>query len=348
MPVIATKTLKNFTAQIFRAYGLPERTAEVVADSLVLSNLKGHDSHGVIRIIDYTSWLPKGWFNLDAEMTVVRDEGMILMIDGDFGFGQVIGRQATQLAIDKTQREGACIMTIRRSGHLGRIGEYMEMSSDAGLLAFAFTNTHGGCVLAAPYGGREPRLSANPVAAAAPQTQGEVPIIMDMATCSIAEGKIKVARAAGKSLPPGCIINSEGRPSTDPEDYYSDPPGALLPMAGHKGFALALVADIFAGALSGAGCSSGNTDRVANALFMILVDPDRFCGRDFYLEQVNNLANWVKSSKLMEGFDEILLPGDPEATTHQKRREDGIPIDDVLWQKIREIASAKDLAIPQS
>lgn len=347
MPVIVAKTLKNFTAQIFRAYGLPKQTAEVVADSLVLSNLKGHDSHGVIRIIDYTSWLPKGWFNLDAKMTVIRDEGVILMIDGDFGFGQVIGRQATQLAIDKTQREGVCIMTIRQSAHLGRIGEYMEMSSDAGLLAFAFTNTHGGGVLAAPYGGRESRLSANPVAASAPQTQGEVPIIMDMATCAIAEGKIKVARAAGQSLPKGCLVNGEGRPSTDPEDYYRDPPGALLPMAGHKGFALALVADIFAGALSGAGCSSDGVDRIANSLFMILVDPECFCGRDFYLQQVNNLTNWVKSSKLMEGFDEILLPGDPEATTHQKRSEDGIPIDDFTWEKIRAIASAKNLAIPQ-
>ena len=342
MPRIKSDVLKDFTARIFRAYGLRHDVADIVADSLVLGNLKGHDSHGVIRVMEYVDWLAKGWLNADAEMKVVRDDGVILMIDGDFGFGQVIGRQATRLAIDKVRQEGVCVMTIRRSGHLGRVGEFMEMAGDAGLLAFGFTNTHGGGVLAAPYGGRERRLSANPILGAAPRADGD-PIVMDMATCSTAEGKVKVARAAGKQIPEGYFVNSDGHPSTDPEDYYSDPPGALLPMAGHKGFALALMCDIFAGAVSGGECSTEGIARIANTLFAVFIDPERFCGRDYYFEQVEQLVRWVKSSELMEGFDRIMVPGEPEAIAEQARSAEGIHIEDSTWQKITSVAASKGI-----
>src|ERR1051325_9382533 len=160
--------LTAFVRDIFCAYGVPESKAEVVARSLVLGNLKGHDSHGVIRVIEYIAWMEKGWIVTDTEWEVLRETDSLLLVDGHFGFGQVIGREATAQAIEKAKRSGVCILSLRRSGHLGRIGEWAEVAAEAGLLCFSFTNTHGGGVLVAPYGGRERRLSANPLGAAAP------------------------------------------------------------------------------------------------------------------------------------------------------------------------------------
>lgn len=344
MPIVDNKTLSHFTSKIFTAYGIPSEVSQVVADSLVDSNLKGHDSHGVIRIIDYIDWLQKGWFNPQAKFEVIKDEGVILMIDGHFQFGQVVGRESTHLAIAKAQKHGACLLTIRRSGHLGRIGEFMEMAADAGLAAFALTNTHGGGVLVAPHGGRERRLSANPLGGGAPLPAGQDDIIMDIATSTIAEGKIKVARSKGIPLPAGCVVNGNGQPTTDPEEYFGDPSGSLLPMAGHKGYALSVFAEIFAGALSGAGCSKDGYDRVANGWFSIFVDPAAFCGTDFFEQEVGDLTGWIKSSKLMKGFDQILMPGEPESLAFRDRNLNGISIDQNTWEKILSLAQKMDIS----
>jgi uncharacterized oxidoreductase len=228
---------------------------------------------------------------------------------------------------------------------LGRIGEYMEMAADAGLVSFAMTNTHGGGILVAPHGGSERRLSANPMAGGAPKSNG-ADLIMDLSTCTIAEGKIKVARNKGEPLQPGLFVNGKGEPSTSPEEYYADPPGAILPMSGHKGFSLSLFCEVFAGALTGAGCSNPGVSRVANACMIFLLDPAAFCGEEFYTNEVDRLGQWVKSSRLMSGFDEILLPGEPEARTKAKRESTGLVIDETTWQKISKIAEQCGVAIP--
>jgi uncharacterized oxidoreductase len=345
MPTIDARVLADFTAAIFERSAVPPDVARVVAESLVLSNLKGHDSHGVIRIIEYVDWVKRGWTNPHGRLTVLREQPCILALDGDFGFGQVIGREALKLGIAKAKREGACILSLRRSAHLGRLGEFMEMASDAGLVSFSFTNTHGSGVLTAPYGGYERRLSANPLGGGAPMPQGPA-MLMDLSTSTVAEGKIKVARNKGESLAPGLIVNGRGEPSTSPEEYYAQPPGALLTMAGHKGFALSLFCEVMAGALAGAGCSKAGVERVANGYMCFLLDPAVFCGTAFYETEIGQLATWVKSSKLAQGFDEILLPGEPEARAGAARGRQGIPIDETTWKKICAIAEARAVPAP--
>lgn len=344
MPVIAPSALTDFASTIFEHSEIPADVARQVAASLVLANLKGHDSHGVIRIIEYVDWVKRGWVNPTGKLEVVREQPCILILNGNFGFGQVIGREALTLGIAKAKREGACILSLRCSGHLGRVGEFMEMAANAGLAAFAMTNTHGGGILVAPHGGCERRLSANPILGGAPRTEGP-DLVMDMSTCTIAEGKLKVARNKGQSLPTGLFVNSRGEPSTSPEEYYADPPGAILPMSGHKGFALSLFCEVFAGALTGAGCSKAGISRVANGFMVFLLDPAAFCGTEFYNTEINALGTFIKSSRLMAGFDEIQLPGEPEAR-EQSRRESGIPIDDMTWQKICKVAEQCGVAIP--
>lgn len=337
MPIISAGSLEDLSRRVFEAHGVPAPVSEVVARSLVLGNLKGHDSHGVIRVIDYVDWLGRGWIDPNGELEVVRDEGPILITDGHYGFGQYVGRQATERAIERTRETGLCVLTLRRSAHLGRLGEFAEMAADAGQVHFSFTNTHGAGVLVAPHGGCERRLSANPLAAGAP-VPGAESLIMDIATSTVAEGKLKVWRARGESVAPGLFVTASGETSTNPSDFYADPPGALLPMAGHKGYALSVFAEVFAGALAGGSCSRPDERRVANGWFALFVDPDRFCGRSFFEAEITRFRDWVKTSRRMEGVDAILMPGEPEARTESIRSRDGIPLDDDTWSKIEAIA----------
>ncbi len=346
MPTLAAPILTDFAAAIFEHSAIPSVVARQVAESLVLSNLKGHDSHGIIRIVEYVDWVQRGWVNPHGCLTVIREQPCILVLDGDFGFGQVIGRDAMTLGIAKAKKEGACILSVKRSGHLGRIGEFMEMVATAGLVCFSFTNTHGSGVLVAPYGGCERRLSANPLGGGAPMPGGPA-LVMDMSTSTIAEGKIKVARNKGESLPPGLVVNGRGEPSTSPEEYYAQPPGALLPMAGHKGFALSLFCEVLAGALTGAGCSKSGVERVANGFMAFLLDPAVFCGQEFFATELGQLGTWVKSSRLSQGFQEIQLPGEPEARAQAVRECSGVAIDETTWKKICTIARAKQVPIPE-
>ena len=345
MPTIDASSLTDFAALIFENSKIPRAESRQVAESLVLANLKGHDSHGVIRIIEYVDWVQRGWVNPTAHLEVVREQPCILILNGNFGFGQVVGREAMSLGIEKAKRDGACILSLRCSGHLGRVGEYMELAAAAGLVSFGMTNTHGAGVLVAPHGGCERRLSANPLVGGAPRSN-EPALVMDLSTCTVAEGKIKVARNKGESLAPGLFVNGQGEPSTSPEEYYADPPGALLPMSGHKGFALSMFCEVFAGALSGAGCSKAGVSRVANGFMAFLLNPEAFCGGEFYTSEIEALGRFVKSSKLMTGFDEIQLPGEPEANSQSRREATGIPIDDTTWKKICDIAVQRGVPIP--
>jgi uncharacterized oxidoreductase len=221
------------------------------------------------------------------------------------------------------------------------------MAAAEGLVHFSMTNTHGGGVLVAPHGGRDRRLSANPVGGGAP-IPGREAVIMDMATSTIAEGKLKVARARGESVEPGLFVDAEGKSGTDPETYYAEPPGALLPMAGHKGFALPVFAELFAGALGGGSCSRPDQAQIANGWFAIFVDPARFCGQEFYDGESGRFYDWVKSSRLREGSAEVLMPGESEARAMADRSVSGIPVDEGTWSKISAIATAAGVEVPQT
>ena len=345
MPRIDGATLTDFTAAIFVACNIPPEIARQVSESLVLANSSGHDSHGVIRIIEYVDWTARGWVNPLGKLTVVHEQPCILQLDGDYQFGQVVGRDAMELGIEKAKNEGACILSLKRSGHLGRVGEFMEQAAAAGMVCFAFTNTHGAGVLVAPHGGCERRLSANPLVAGAPVPDSPN-IVMDMSTSTIAEGKIKVARSKGETLPPNLIVNGRGNASTSPEEYYADPPGALLPIGGHKGFALSLCCEIMAGAMTGAGCSKAGVDRIANGFMAFILNPATFAGAEFVSSELGNLVNWIKSSRVQSGFDRIRTPGEPESDARQANG-DSVDVDETTWNKICQIAESAGVKVPK-
>ena len=345
MPTLFAPELKTIARDIFRGAGAPEEEARIVGDALVEANLAGMDSHGVLRIPEYVRWMENGLVSTGAKLTVVLETDSFLLVDGGWGFGQVMGRRAMELGMEKAKRTGVATISGRNCCHLGRIGDYPEMAAKAGLVTVMFINTHGGGKLVAPFGGIERRLSANPIAIGIPRKSG-APIVVDISTCAIAEGKVRNMMHAGKSLPEGCVIDSSGNPSTNPANLYGPPVGALLPFGGHKGFALGLATDILAGAISGAGCSRPDADRVGNSFLATIIDIERVRGTEAFEQDVENLVEYVKSSKLASGVDRILVPGEPEHNEHARRVKDGISISDQVWTQIMETGQRYGVNVP--
>ena len=332
--------LKQYTHKIFAAAGCSEEEAARVAEHLVEANLVGHDSHGVIRIARYIEWIQDGKVLANQQVKVILENDMLAVLDGQFGLGQSIGEQAVRIGLDKCSAQGISIVGLRDAGHLGRIGDWPLMAAKENKISIHFVNTSGAGILVAPFGGVDRRLSANPFAVGVPRKNQE-PIILDISACMMAEGKIRVALHQGKLLPDGCIIDAQGQPANDPKAFYDDPPGSILSIAGHKGYGLALVTEMLAGALTGGGCSNvKNKDRLANGMLSIYIDPEKFAEDQPYHDEINRYVDYVKSSQTITPDGTIYMPGEIEAATRADRAANGIDVADTTWQQIYDTAQS--------
>ena len=331
---IHSDELKRFAVRIFAAAGCGEEEAQRVSGRLVESNLVGHDSHGVIRIPSYVEWLSDGKVLANQTVDVITENDAMAVVDGKFGLGQSIGEQAIQIGIDKARRFGVAVLGLRNSGHLGRIGDWAEMAAAEGMISLHFVNTSGAGILVAPFGGIDRRLSANPFTAGVPRDNAR-PVILDMSACTIAEGKIRVALNQGKPVHEGCLIDASGRSTTDPRKFYANPPGAILPVGGHKGYGLSLIIELLAGALTGGSCSNPkNASRVANGMLSIVIDREFFGSSDYFFPEVQRYVEFVKNSRTLDPEGEVLIPGEIEERTREHRITRGIELDDVTWSQI--------------
>jgi uncharacterized oxidoreductase len=218
------------------------------------------------------------------------------------------------------------------------------MAAEAGKISLHFVNTTGAGILVAPFGGINRRLSANPIAAGIPLA-GQRPLLLDISTCTLAEGKIRVALNKGVPVPEHCIIDPQGKPTTDPKVFYGDPPGAILPIAGHKGYGLAMLCEVMAGALTGGGCSDpARSRRVVNGMLSIYLDSSRFASDADFQADLARFIAWVKSSEKAAPGTEILIPGEIEERTRQQRQRDGIDLDASTWSQIQ--ATARSVGVP--
>jgi uncharacterized oxidoreductase len=339
--------LRELTATIFTAAGCQPAETACIADHLVEANLVGHDSHGVIRVASYVQWLRAGKVLAGRTIEIAFENEVLAVVDGQYGFGQTIGEQAVRLGIAKCDRHGVAVVALRNVGHLGRVGDWPLMAARAGKLSLHFVNTSGAGILVAPFGGINRRLSANPIAAGVP-VAGAAPLILDMSACTIAEGKVRVARNKGVAVPEGCLIDAQGRPTTDPHVFYADPPGSILGIAGHKGYGLAVICEVLAGALTGGGCSNpANAGRLANGMLSIYLDPDRFASDTAFAAEIQRFIAWVKSSAPAAPGGEILMPGEPEERTRAQRLRDGVDLDETTWAQLLDTARGVGLSPEQ-
>jgi uncharacterized oxidoreductase len=333
--------LTGFAAALFEAGGVAADEARLVAESLVGANLRGHDSHGVMRVPFYLKQVASGECKPGAQLSVINETPTLLAADGNWGFGQTQAQRLSRRLIEKAKSSGIGLGTLVHSCHIGRLGEYCELAADAGLCSIVMVNTHGAARRVAPPGGKVPRLGTNPIALGAPN--GTTPLVLDFGTSATAEGKVRVKRIAGELCPDGWLLDCEGRPTNDPHSLYADPPGSIRPMGGdqaYKGFGLALMIELFAGALAGGLCIREKApNQLGNCVFMMFVNPAMLGGAEHFAKEATDLDAFVRGCPRIEGCNEILLPGDPERRVMAERLASGIPIDDGNWAELAKEAA---------
>jgi LDH2 family malate/lactate/ureidoglycolate dehydrogenase len=334
MPTKTSEQLHRITYRFFKALGAPDDNADLVAGLLVKANLVGHDSHGIIRIPSYVERIRKKALDPTAGIRVVKDNGATLLVDGCWGFGQVAAWRTMERTVGNARENGACISALFNCNHIGRLADYSSIPPKHSMIGFVSCN---GAARVAPFGGAERMLNPGPLSVAIPALE-VAPVVLDISTSVVAEGKLLVRRKRHESVPTGWIIDKEGRPSTDVEDYFDG--GALLPLGGtvgYKGFGLGLVIDILGGALTGSGCASSPEYGGGNGVIMGAIDISRFAEPREFMTKVDELLRRIKSSRRAPGVGEILVPGEPELREEAKRQKEGIYVEEETWAELVEV-----------
>ncbi len=348
MPTFRAEQLKTLTASIFHSLGAPLDDANLVSELLVEANLSGFDSHGVIRLPIYARGIKQGAVQPGAEITLVKETASTAILDGGWNFGQVVCQRAMNMCIEKAKRNVIGLVLARRCHHVGRLNVYAEMAMNQNMIGIVSVNSTSSV---APYGGKTRQLGTNPLCFAIPAGK-EPPMILDMATSVWARGKVMVYLARGKELPEGVLFDEHGESTTDPTWYIRG--GMLQPLGGlvgYKGFGLALLVEVLAGALTEAGCSNSDEYRSrpfygGNGVFCMAININELTDLTQFKSRVDSLFNSIKASPAASSFTEILLPGDPERRIREQRLIDGIYVEDKTWNEITTLAQELDIAIP--
>lgn len=339
MPILNHSQLFDLGRRILRGAGVPAADAETVAQELADANLVGHDSHGVMRLVQYVDFVRDGHVTPGATTTVVKEGPSFAVLDGNFNFGQVIAREGLRVAGEKARSQGTATVMMRNCNHIGRLGAYTDDAARAGFVAMMAVNAPGpGGV--APFGGMERRLGTNPISIAAPF--GRQSFVLDMTTSATAEGKLRVSKQKGELIPDGLIIDGYGKPSNDPNAYYNKPYGSILPLGGalmgHKGFGLSVMIDVICGILSGSGVCREDLPRGANGVWLHLLDIEQFLPRAEYEQWMATYVASIKGCPRLPGVDEILMPGEIEQRRKAQREQGGVEIPAETWRQIQELA----------
>jgi uncharacterized oxidoreductase len=337
MPVIAADKLTGIAHRVFAAGGSSEEEAGIVAGHLVEANLKGHDSHGVGMIPSYLRNLAAGKAKPNEPGRVVSDTGSIVVYDGERGYGQIVARNATLLGIDRAKRDGVAVVALKNAHHIGRVGTYGEMCANAALVSLHFVNITDQRPAVAPWRGGDARFGTNPLCIALPGPAPDRPIVADMATSRIAMGKVRVARNKGEQIAADTLLDQDGNATTDPNVMYKRPRGALMTFGEHKGYALAFICEMLAGAVTGSGTmrpERQDAESVTNGMLTIVIDPARLTDQAWMKDEIAAMAAYITASPPRKPGEPVLIPGDPERANRAKRLKGGVPIDDETWREI--------------
>jgi len=339
MPTLSAPQLRDLGRRILEGAEVPPEQAAIVADELAQANLVGHDSHGVMRLMQYVDYIRQGFIRPQASVEILDDRPACAIIDGHFQLGQVIARRALEVGLRKAKEGGVATVLVRNCNHVGRLGSYSRAAALEGCASVMAVNAPGpGGV--APFGGIDRRLGTNPLSMAAPR--GQSPLVLDMTTSASAEGKLRVAYQKGEHVPEGWIIDAEGRPTTDPATFYAEPGGALLPLGGplgFKGFGLSVMIDVLAGILSQSGVCRTDLPRGANGVWMQFLNVAALIEPREYDALIERYVAYLKSSRRQEGVEEILLPGEIEERREAERRRTGVSLPDETWRQISRLAA---------
>ena len=347
MPIKSHTELTDLGCRIMTAAGADAMVAQRVVDHLVGSNLIGVDSHGILRLPDYVGWLPAGKVARENRLEVLQDREAACWLDAHFTYGAVAGSEASRIAAEKARRVGVGIVSVKNSTHTGRLGEYVEHLAQDGLIGFFCCNAQGYGQFVAPWGGREPRLTTNPIAWGFPSGREGRVIVVDMATSASPEGSIRLKSRRGEEIPSGHVIDAQGRDTTNPNDLFGPPPGAILPFGQHKGYCLALVVEMLSGALSGGGCSRP-VDQLythENSFCVIAIDVEAIRPLAAVTTQIDDMIDYVTDSASVDDASRVLYPYERELLERERRLKNGIDVEQPTWDKITDLARSLNVPV---
>jgi len=346
MRTFSAEYLRSVGIELFSACGAPPEEAAIVTDELVEASLMGLESHGVTRYIWYTEQVLVGKIKPGAQIRIVRETPTTAIVDCGFNFGQVGAVRMVDIVCGKAEKNDLACVVSRNNHHVGRLGSYAQKVAERNMLCLAAANSakHGHWVV--PWGGREGRLATNPLAYAVP-TNG-LPVVLDMSTSMISEGKIRVLMYGGERVPPGCMLDGYGNPVTDPKAFYATPHGSILPLGsqfGYKGFGLGLLVEILSGTM--AGVESTVDLPYINGLCLIAINPAAFCGTGRFKELMDDLSTYMTTTPPAPGHDEVVMPGALDFRMRERRLAEGIPLPEETWRLIVETAARVGLTIEE-
>jgi LDH2 family malate/lactate/ureidoglycolate dehydrogenase len=315
--------LRDFVSGVYRSIGVNHDDAALAADAMVQADLWGHQSHGVLRLGWYYARLKSQAMRAVTETTFPIDAGAIAVMDGGDGIGPVVAKRATLDAIRRAKAHGIGAVSVRNSNHFGTCMYFTKMAAEAGCIMLLATN--GGPNMA-PWGGMKKLIGTNPWSVAAPAGR-HAPMIMDVANSGVARGKIFLAQLRHEAIPPGWAVDARGRPTTDPVAALE---GLVLPMAGHKGYAIGAMVDVLSGVLSGSGFLDqvhGPYDPVHRSRaghLMLALNIDAFQPLDEFNARMERYIETLKGVPLADGASEVFYPGEMEARAHERQMDEGI------------------------
>ena len=330
MPVVPVADLRELMRDLLLGAGTPADIATMVGDSLVDANLAGHDSHGVIRMLHYLDMAEAGQVVPTAVPEIIREHGATGLFDGTWGWGQRSMWMATNAACERARQFGLGAAVVTNSYHIGRVAPYVEHLARHQMIGLALANA-GRAV--APFGGRQRVMGTNPIAWAVPRAEGKEPICLDVATAFIAEGKVRVAQAREVEAPAGAIMDVDGYPSVNPNDFYDG--GALNAFGAHKGSGFSILAQMIGVGLAGAHPDLLFQHRGGNGPLVLAIDVSAFVDPATFVARVEEQAAEINASAPAAGVDAVFLPGDPELVLRVQRERDGIPVPDSTWEKLQ-------------
>ncbi|PZW48097.1 LDH2 family malate/lactate/ureidoglycolate dehydrogenase [Humitalea rosea] len=335
---------------ILLAWGMAADLAETTTDAMVETDLLGVDSHGISMLMGYETHWRAGKLDLTARPKVVRETPCMALLDAGAGLGHPVSTMAMTMAVDKALQVGMAVVGVRNSHHFGAAGVYARIAARRGAIGMVTSATRG--VAMVPTNAGVPVLGTNPIAFAAP-TQRNLPFVLDMATTTVASGKVKVYHLNDKPLPDGWVVDGQGRSITDPHEAHRQvtarPEGGITPlggtadMASHKGYGLAMMAHILGGTLTGASFSPiRNRTQTGTAPddlghFFMAIDPRAFRDEGAFEADLNDVIDELHATPPAQPGGKVLVAGDPEEAARIRRLKDGIPIPAMLGAQLREI-----------
>lgn len=345
---IDQKPLTQIATTILHKAGAELKRAQAVAEHLVIANLKGHDSHGVGMIPSYVKSMMSDLIHPQNDALLTRDSGAVLSFDGNLGFGRVVGIQAMDQGIERAKSHGISCVALGNAAHLGRIGAFAEHCAEAGLISTHYVNVVGHDPMVVAYGGRDRRFITNPFCCAVPRTDGNH-VVLDMATTTVAAGKVRVAYMKGEPVPEHSLVDRNGLETTDASVIFSkDGGGAMQPFGLHKGYGLMVMCELLGGALGGNFTMQPGNQRAGatlNNMLSIILDPSAVGDLAAYDAEVTAMIDYIYASKAAQGVEKVLIPGDPERQSLAARSTNGIDIDENSWQDITNSANAAGLSM---